>query len=84
MESAPLRIVSAESGPKVRMVMVMASALPLMRRAASTACSSKGLMTIGRPGTGMTLLAASSTLKRLDAISGSGICFTQTMTRMSL
>jgi len=73
-----LSVARALSGPSVITVMRAASPLSRSLRAASSACSSNGLITIAAPGSGATFFACSSTRNWLAAISGLGICLTQT------
>ncbi len=70
----------AESGPSETMLTVPSPEASLIRKAASTAWASKGEMTGEMPCAGNTRMACSSTLKAAAGVSGSGICFTQTMT----
>ena len=74
----PVLITSrAESGPRLRIVIVPSPAASRTRSAASTAIWSNWLITGGLPGAGMTCFAASSTLKARAGVSGSGTCLTQ-------
>ena len=69
----------ALSGPIVTTVILTASPRSsLILSAASTACSSNGLITGATPDSGMIFRASSSIRKTVVATSGSKICFMQT------
>jgi hypothetical protein len=78
MASPCLIALRALSGPSVITVIFVPAWRSRMRSAASTACSSNGLMTSCKPGAGTIRFACSSIRNMLKAASGLGTCFAQT------
>src|SRR4030042_177317 len=78
MESGFLITSRSRLFPRLKTV-IFSPCWSLIRSAASTACSSKGLTTGGTPGGGITLLVEGSILKLAGGASGPRFCLQQTI-----